>query len=423
MNLPVTQKKQPLDVVTAKGIRIPIYDAGNGKAILAYYAEGKRKLVKCQSLDAGRQRARELVEELTSGAAHVRALTPKELAVIDSAVAMLRPLGVSLLDAVRQYVDAVGTLKGAKLSVAAEFYSTHVGRQTSQSAPAKFPDIVKSLLESLEAQGRSERHRVDIHSRLKRAAKAFRGNIAQITSTDIETWLKTIKARGRTWNNYRGAFCTLFSYARGKGMLPRGQKTEAELVARATENTGEIGIYTPTSLQNLLSVTEERFVPFVALGAFAGIRTAEIRRMDWRDIRMDDGHIIMTRGKTKTAQRRIIPIQPCLREWLEPYVQPEGPVAPVYRRDGTFLRAFRKGLPEGTKLVHNGLRHSYASYRLAVIKSAEQVALEMGNSPRKLFSNYRELVTEAQAKAYFSIIPPARLTPRNLHGNDSGNAK
>jgi hypothetical protein len=56
-------------------------------------------------------------------------------------------------------------------------------------------------------------------------------------------------------------------------------------------------------------------------------------------------------------------------------------------------------------MVHNGLRHSFATYRLAAIQSADQVALEMGNSPRKLFQNYRELATKAQAERWFSVVP------------------
>jgi len=34
------------------------------------------------------------------------------------------------------------------------------------------------------------------------------------------------------------------------------------------------------------------------------------------------------------------------------------------------------------------------------------VALECGNSPQVIFSNYRALATEAEAKEWFSILPP-----------------
>ena len=55
---------------------------------------------------------------------------------------------------------------------------------------------------------------------------------------------------------------------------------------------------------------------------------------------------------------------------------------------------------------HNGLRHSFISYRVAVIKNVAQVALEAGNSPAMIFSNYRELVTPKDAEMWFGIVPP-----------------
>ena len=57
------------------------------------------------------------------------------------------------------------------------------------------------------------------------------------------------------------------------------------------------------------------------------------------------------------------------------------------------------------ELVHNGLRHSFCSYRMAVTKSAAQVALEAGNSPKMLFERSRELVTEDEGKEWFSLTP------------------
>jgi hypothetical protein len=59
----------------------------------------------------------------------------------------------------------------------------------------------------------------------------------------------------------------------------------------------------------------------------------------------------------------------------------------------------------------NALRHSYISYRLAIVKDAAKVALEAGNSPDIIFKHYRELVTEQDAKAWFAINPPEGWAP------------
>jgi integrase len=156
----------------------------------------------------------------------------------------------------------------------------------------------------------------------------------------------------------------------------------------------------------MLTGIAPKFVPFVALGAFAGLRTAEIHRLEWQDIDFHGGHIIVGKHKAKTGQRRIIPVLPALKAWLEPLAQLQGKVVPQYSHDAPLLRAFRKALkPWNVELVHNGLRHSFASYRLAIVQSAEQVSLEMGNSPRKLFTDYHQLATKSQAELWFSVMP------------------
>ena len=53
----------------------------------------------------------------------------------------------------------------------------------------------------------------------------------------------------------------------------------------------------------------------------------------------------------------------------------------------------------------NGLRHSYISYRVAQTQNVAQTALEAGNTPKIIFSNYRELVKPADAVKWFGIEP------------------
>ena len=218
--------------------------------------------------------------------------------------------------------------------------------------------------------------------------------------------MDSIKAAGRTRNNYRATLCTLFSFARSRGYLPRNERTDAELCMKASDRGGDIGIYTPKDLAVMLAGIDGRFLPLVALGAFAGLRTAEIHRLEWQDIDLPGGHVVVGKHKAKTGQRRIVPILPALKAWLSPIGDKSGPVIPRYSGDAPLLRAFRQALePLKVKMVHNGLRHSFATYRLAAIQSADQVALEMGNSPRKLFQNYRELATKVQAERWFSVMP------------------
>ena len=152
----------------------------------------------------------------------------------------------------------------------------------------------------------SHRYTFDLQARLGRAAKAFGGQVTNITTEEIDAWLESLKGTsGPTKNHYRAALGTLFFYARNKGYLPRGRQTEVEFSTRYDSRRGDIGVYSPEQLSVLLTNIEPRFVPFVAIGAFAGLRSAEIFRLTWDDIRWKHGDIELKKSKAKTASRRL----------------------------------------------------------------------------------------------------------------------
>jgi integrase len=405
----------PVAIVESKTSRIPIYAGqhhGKRSFLLAYYADGARKRERFPTLEAARKRAKEKIQELSKGTAHVGTLTPRQVAVVTDAVEILKGINVPLSQVAREYAEAFKALgKQALVVEAARHYAAHLEAQKNMHSPVKFSVVVDEFLWAIIVQKRSARYIEDCTSRLSRAAKAFRGYIQRVKTSDIESWLDSIKAAGRTRNNYRATLCTLFSFARSRGYLPRNERTDAELCMKASDRGGEIGIYTPAELSVMLTGVDAKFLPLVALGAFAGLRTAEIHRLSWEDIDLHGGHVVVGKHKAKTGQRRIVPILRALEAWLETLpIGKHGPVVPRYSGDAPLLRAFRQALePLKVKMVHNGLRHSFATYRLADVQSADQVALEMGNSPRKLFQNYRELATKAQAERWFSVMPVSEV--------------
>src|SRR5262249_18754557 len=86
-----------------------------------------------------------------------------------------------------------------------------------------------------------------------------------------------------------------------------------------------------------------------------------------------------------------------------PYSGAKGAVVPSGNR--TKLAQTRKaaGL---ARWPNNGLRHSFASYRLAATQDAPRVASELGHtSPHMLYSTYRELVLPEEAERYWKIAP------------------
>ena len=150
-------------------------------------------------------------------------------------------------------------------------------------------------------------------------------------------------------------------------------------------------------------------LPYIAIGLFAGLRRAEIERLDWSEIDFDSGHIEVTAEKSKSKiANRFVTMQPNLREWLMPLRKLKGSVTP----QETFV--FRQLFDQAREAAgfdewpDNALRHSFASYHVAHFKDAKALALEMGHiDSGMLFNHYRALVKPKEADRYWRIRPVA----------------
>ena len=135
----------------------------------------------------------------------------------------------------------------------------------------------------------------------------------------------------------------------------------------------------------------------VLFRCFAGLRSAEIQRLAWGDIRLAERHIVVGKDRAKTASRRIVPIWESSAEWLAPYAGRTGLIwGGGYTQfyDAQSFAAEKAGID----WKRNALRHSYASYRFAQTTDAGLVAGELGNSVNMVHKHYRELVTRQSAE-------------------------
>jgi integrase len=407
------KSKQPLETVTVKGSSVTIYFTPNRKGgkeypahTLIYTAAGKRERKFVTDLEVARKLAKTIAGQLSEGTGHVHTLTPQEVADYSAAIRILRATSsVTLASACQQFVGAVTAL--GNRGTISDAVSTYLRVATQNTRPTiKVADLVKEFITAKENEGLSDAYLTDVSRRLKAFAGAFHVDVRSVKTADISVWLRSIKATGRNFNNYRNAVCTLFSYARERDYLPRQEKTEAELLGRSKEATSEIGIYSPQKIQTILDAAPKSLSSTIAIGAFAGLRMMEIFRLKWQQIHIGKEHIEVLAKNAKTAQRRLVPISSNLAAWLEMQEHREGRVTPNYQNLTNLSRAVSQACEKaGVEMVPNGLRHSFASYRLALVKSADQVALEMGNSPRKLFQNYRELVSLEEAQGWFAVAP------------------
>jgi integrase len=308
---------------------------------------------------------------------------------------------LSIPDALRvEAIECAELLQpfGVTLRDAARFYAAHLKAITGSR---KVSEVVADLLAARTADGMSRRYLGDLRWRLGRFALSFgKEMIAAISASRIDQWLRGLGVGAATRNTFRRRVAVLFNFARRRGYVTENPVADVE---RAKERETEIEILSVSQVARLLLSASSDMLPFWAIGAFAGLRRAEIERLTWSEIDFDAGVIEVKASKSKTASRRLVTIQPNLRAWLAPYRTRSGRVSPVNLQRKIFEDRERAGLRAGWP--QNALRHSFGSYYLAQFNDAAKLALEMGNSPATIFRHYRQLVKPKDAERYWKIMP------------------
>ena len=168
-------------------------------------------------------------------------------------------------------------------------------------------------------------------------------------------------------------------------------------------NTAETEFYTPGELAALLATAEGNLLAVIALGGLAGLRTAELLRLDWADVWRVPGHIEITAGKAKTRQRRLVEICPALASWLESFrTRTAGKLWTGH--EITFQQHFVELCKDAdVTRKTNGLRHAFCTYHFAAHANENQTAQQAGNSPLMIHAHYKGLATKADAGKWFAV--------------------
>src|ERR1700678_1774357 len=378
---------------------VKLYQSVNrGKAMyqLAYYMGGRRVQKNFADKAQAKRVAKQILAGLTNDAAAVEALATPELESLVAARRVLAP-NYALHVAVEEHAQAVGKLGEISLREAVEFFLRHNRADVPRLTLA---EIAEQFAKSREQSGLSAHYVSQCRKTVNDLAKAFSGKtLPDLRTAELDAWLGGLTFGAKTKNGIRIILVACGNWAEGRGYLVKGGSPFPAMV-RYKETKASVSIFTPENIGSLLAKADATLQPFLALGAFAGLRMAELQRLDWKEIDLDRGFITVAASKAKTRQRRLVPISDNLKLWLAPLRQASGPV--FHQERGQRPLA---DLGEGFTWAKNGLRHSYISYRLAVLHDTARVALEAGNSPEIIFAHYRELVTPEAAKAWFEVVP------------------
>jgi integrase len=281
------------------------------------------------------------------------------------------------------------------VAAAARFYKT----KHKSVTPKRVADVVAELLALKKSRGASLRYLQDLRLRLDKFAEKFPCNIGSVTTPDVQTWLDGLKLSSQSYANNRRVAHLLFEFAVARGYAMDNPTAKVE---RPKIRNGEVEIFTPGETRRLLAAAPEDFLPCLALGMFAGLRSAEIERLEWKDIDLKQAHVVVSASNAKTASRRIVPIAENLAKWLKTYA---GRTGKVWQGGWLYKAQQDTAKAAGVDWKANGCRHSCASYMFALTNDAGRIAGFLGNSAAVIHRHYRQLATPADAQKFFSVKP------------------
>jgi len=231
----------------------------------------------------------------------------------------------------------------------------------------------------------------------------------EISTVEIEEWMDSHEWAGKSRKQYRGTVRTLFRFAKKRGYI-QADPTEGLLTVKVKQRLPSI--LTPKQTQDLLNGTRAYggglMLPYFAIGAFAGLRPEELRRLTWDAIDFEAGEIYVSHEDSKTAQDRFVTMPECLTAWLG-----EIPAAARRGRLNWSRRAFDDVRKKAGLIDHwdnSILRHSAASHLFTQTGgNAALVTAQMGHGLDVFLRHYKRAVTKSQADDYFRVLPSSPI--------------
>jgi integrase len=248
---------------------------------------------------------------------------------------------------------------------------------------------------------------------------------------EVKSWLSCMELAPRTIKNHLNCLAEVIKYSIARKYASEnildGLTTHDRKELYGEVETKEPGILTPGEADRLINTAlvnpELDMLAAVCFGLFCGIRTEELKRLDWKDVRFDEGFVTISGKIAKKRSIRNVTISDNAALWISLCAKREGEVT---RSDffNDYDHRFRKlltkaGFTEKVKVngkekevivwKKNAMRHSFGSYHFALHGESIKTSNELGHiqGDHVLFSHYRALATKKQAEKYFGIVPPA----------------
>lgn len=371
-----------IETVKYRTVSIPIYPwrHSSGREYFRFKrADGKHTTR--ATIEKARAAAKEHAQATHKGTLDLETLTPEQVR------------------AMKRMIEADPTCR-----LVDEFLVWH-GRRAPKKLLGEALD--EFLATKQQNRGRSAQNVKTLNSRLTILKPLRSKMLCDISPVDLVI-RSTIAPRTRV--NIRGSVVTFFLWCVERGYLhvSPGDKTAAERIEKPISRRKIPATYTPDQFRICMEAVIPKFLPWLACGGLAGIRTDELHPLPggekdplrWEDFKWERDIIVIRPETDKNGHGRVVPILPSLRLWLHPVSQETGPLISCLPSSGNDPETTRLGkLIGGWK--SNALRHSYISYRAAT-EGLAKTAMECGNSESEAKRSYNNAKSPDEAADWFS---------------------
>lgn len=427
MPRPRKSEEPALKPVKVQGIEIPLYRLGDGRTAFADTFGGPRNVRKFTDEGEAREEAKKLAMQVLRGEALRTDMDRGDIESYRRAMEILRPTGIPLTVALADFAEAWNLTKGRPLLDVVRAGIDNMDRPVKTCS-----DVFSAFLAEKLQQGLSSIYIRELTNDLTSFCEDYgTTSIARVTAEDVQAWLIARKTGTRRRNNLRATLVSMFVYAQEKKWLPFGPLAPQE-IKKSKIKKGAVSVYTPAEMRFWISNVQPKWFPWLVIVGFSGVRSEEVcpppeslkDRLRWEDLKWKgDAPFFNIRPEvSKVNERRLVPIPENLANWLHAFKGKTGPVIPkglrvekesdrlsqlskrLDRKAEKFPEKFKHPCP-GLVWRRNALRHSNASYRMAIIQNAPQLSYEMGNSVAMIKRHYLEAQEQEIAFEYFSIRP------------------
>ncbi len=381
---------------------IRLYPRKDGRIALQWREAGKSCDSTRTTLEKARAWAKRKARELdqASGSQWVSPARMERLAALERMAGGDEGM-VQILAAVERAVLVLGGC--ADLENAARYFVSHgpraVAKQVSLGAAVEM-----LLLEYVDAP------KVTFASMKNEWWKFVKGReelpLLEVTREMLEAHFRAQKWTARTRRNAITRWATFFRRARELDLWPRERPLPTEAIKRQKEADQAPEIFTPSEGKALLRLVERdcpRYLPYLWLAGWAGVRPSECLRLRWGALDAKQGLLHLSSTVVgKTARERWVPLEAELVKLLESVRGEDEEKICLSRSREELSLVARKKL--GLRWPADVLRHSFITYRLQIVGDISKVAEEAGNSPNIIRQHYRRPIPPGQGVLWFRAL-------------------